>query len=69
VVVIDRQTNLPARGQRYIAQHEDGTSIEGITDDEGRTGILHSYAMGDIEIRLLADDQSSDPTPTSTDRA
>jgi len=25
--------------------------------------------MGDIEIRLLADDQSSDPTPTSTDRA
>ena len=69
VVVIDRQTNLPARGQRYIAQHEDGTSIEGITDDEGRTSILHSYAMGDIEIRLLADDQSSDPTPASTDTA
>ena len=56
VVVIDRQTNLPARGKRYIARHEDGTRIQGVTDDEGRTSILSSYAMGDIEIRLLPDE-------------
>ncbi|MEM8514253.1 type VI secretion system secreted protein VgrG [Massilia sp. MP_M2] len=68
VVVIDRQTNLPARGQRYIARHEDGTSIEGITDDEGRTGILRSYAMGDIEIRLLPDNAQAAPAPIGTDR-
>jgi len=61
VVVIDRQTNLPARGKRYIARHEDGTRIQGVTDDEGRTSILSSYAMGDIEIRLLPDDEPDDP--------
>lgn len=61
VVVFDRQTNLPARGQRYVARHEDGTRIQGVTDDEGRTSILSSYAMGDIEIRLLPDDQPDDP--------
>jgi type VI secretion system secreted protein VgrG len=55
IVVIDRQTGLPAKGRRYIARHEDGTTIEGVTDDEGRTSILQSYAFGDIEVRLLAD--------------
>jgi len=61
IVVLDRQTNLPARGKRYIASHEDGTRIEGVTDDEGRTSILNSYAMGDIEIRLLPDDEPGEP--------
>jgi type VI secretion system secreted protein VgrG len=55
MVVIDRQTGLPARGRRYVARHEDGTTIEGVTDDEGRTSILQTYAFGDIEVRLLAD--------------
>jgi len=62
VMIVDRQTNLPAKGQRYIASHEDGTRIEGVTDDEGRTSVLHSYAIGDIEIRLLPDDDSGDGT-------
>lgn len=61
VVVIDRQTNRPARGKRYVARHEDGTRIQGVTDDEGRTSILSSYAMGDIEIRVLPDDEPDDP--------
>ena len=61
VVLIDRQTNLPARGKRYVARHEDGTRIQGVTDDEGRTSILSSYAMGDIEIRVLPDDEPDDP--------
>lgn len=65
IVVLDRQTGLPARGQRYIAQHEDGTRIEGVTDDEGRTDILHSYAMGDIEVRLLPDDDEVGKLPAS----
>jgi type VI secretion system secreted protein VgrG len=55
MVVIDRQTGLPARGRRYVARHEDGTTIEGVTDDEGRTSILQTYAFGDIEVRLLPD--------------
>ncbi|MDQ2820525.1 MAG: type VI secretion system tip protein VgrG [Pseudomonadota bacterium] len=52
LVAVDRQTGLPARGRRYTARHEDGTTIDGITDEEGRTGILQAYAMGDIEFRL-----------------
>ncbi|MGZ5199744.1 MAG: type VI secretion system Vgr family protein [Telluria sp.] len=54
VVVIDKQTGKPARGRRYIARHEDGTTIEGVTDDEGRSSILQSYAIGAVEFRLLA---------------
>jgi type VI secretion system secreted protein VgrG len=61
VVVIDRQTGLPAKGRRYIARHEDGTAIGGVTDDEGRTSILQSYAFGDIEFRLLPDDDNGGP--------
>ncbi|MGH8853094.1 MAG: type VI secretion system Vgr family protein, partial [Telluria sp.] len=61
IVVFDRQTGLPAKGRRYIARHEDGTTIEGLTDDEGRTDVLHSYAMGDIEVRLLPDDDPAAP--------
>jgi type VI secretion system secreted protein VgrG len=56
MVAIDRQTGLPARGRRYTARHEDGTVIEGVTDEQGRTGILQSYALGDIEFRLYPDD-------------
>ena len=56
LVAIDRQTGLPARGRRYSARHEDGTTVEGVTDDEGRTGILQAYALGDIEFRLHPED-------------
>jgi hypothetical protein len=34
----------------------DGTTIEGVTDEEGRTSILQSYALGDIEFRLLPEE-------------
>ena len=60
VVVVDRQTGMPAKGRRYIVRHEDGTTVQGVTDEEGRTSILQSYAMGDVEVRLLPDD---DPAP------
>ncbi|MCS0807807.1 type VI secretion system tip protein VgrG [Massilia agilis] len=60
IIAVDWQTGLPARGRRYIAKHEDGTTIEGVTDEEGRTSILQSYAIGDIEFRLLPrDDKGS----------
>jgi type VI secretion system secreted protein VgrG len=56
VVMVDQQTGLPARGRRYVARHEDGTTIEGVTDEEGRTHVLQSYTLGDIEVRLLPDE-------------
>jgi type VI secretion system secreted protein VgrG len=53
LVLFDRQTGLPVKGRRYIARHEDGTTVEGVTDDEGRTSILKSKQIGDIEFRVL----------------
>lgn len=57
VVVVDKQTGKPARGRRYVVQHEDGTTIEGVTDDEGRTGILRSHAIGAVEFRMPPGEQ------------
>jgi type VI secretion system secreted protein VgrG len=55
LVLFDRQTGMPVKGRRYIARHEDGTTIEGVTDDEGRTSILKSTQLGDIEFRMPPD--------------
>ena len=56
-VVYDRQTGLPAKGRRYVARHQDGTTITGITDEEGRTDVLQTYSLGDIELRLMPEDE------------
>ena len=58
-VVIDRQTGLPAKGRRYIARHQDGTTIQGVTDEEGRTDVLQTYSLGDIELRLLPEEEET----------
>ena len=58
-IVIDRQTGLPARGRRYIARHQDGTTIQGITDEEGRTDVLQTYSLGEIELRLLPEEEET----------
>ncbi|MFC3457589.1 type VI secretion system Vgr family protein [Massilia haematophila] len=58
-VVIDRQSGLPAKGRRYIARHQDGTTIQGVTDEEGRTDILQTYSLGDIELRLLPEEEET----------
>lgn len=55
-VIYDRQTGSPAKGRRYIARHQDGTTITGITDDEGRTDVLQTYSLGDVEVRLLPEE-------------
>lgn len=65
-VVVDRQTGLPAIGRRYIARHQDGTTIQGVTDEEGRTDVLQTYSLGDIELRLLPDEEE---TPGTTGHA
>ena len=60
-VLFDRQSGLPIKGRRYRATHEDGTSIEGVTDDEGRTSILKASTVGDVEFRLLLDGGAEEP--------
>jgi type VI secretion system secreted protein VgrG len=61
LVLFDRQTGLPVKGRRYVAKHEDGTMVEGVTDDEGRTSILKSKHIGDIEFRVLPEAQGETP--------
>jgi type VI secretion system secreted protein VgrG len=61
LVLFDRQTGLPVKGQRYVARHEDGTTIEGVTDSEGRTSVLKSTSIGDVEFRLLPTEGEANP--------
>ncbi|TFW32794.1 type VI secretion system Vgr family protein [Massilia horti] len=61
VVLYDRQTGMPVKGVRYVAKHEDGTTIEGTTDDEGRTAIVRAHAFGDIEVRMAEDEEGKAP--------
>jgi type VI secretion system secreted protein VgrG len=61
LVLFDRQTGLPVKGRRYVARHEDGTTIEGVTDEEGRTSVLKSQALGEVEFKLPPPSGKGDP--------
>lgn len=52
IVLFDSQTGLPVKGRAYRAVLEDGQVIEGKTDDEGRTALMQSTAMGEVEITI-----------------
>ena len=56
LVLFDRQTGLPLAGRRYVARHEDGTQIEGVTDAQGRTSLLKAHSLGAVEFALFPPD-------------
>jgi type VI secretion system secreted protein VgrG len=47
------QTREPVPNQRYIAHLEDGSSIGGVSDEEGRTALLKSATLGPIRFEIL----------------
>ena len=47
------QTREPIPGQRYIAHLEDGKTVEGISDAQGRTALVHSDTLGAVRFELL----------------
>jgi type VI secretion system secreted protein VgrG len=56
VVLRDEQTDEPVRNQRYLAHLHDGSTVEGVTDEQGRTSLALSDAIGSIRFELLPDE-------------
>lgn len=55
IIVTERQTGLPVKGQHYTATLEDGRVISGVTDELGRTELLKGTDMGKVVITFGAD--------------
>ena len=47
------QTREPIPNQRYIAHLEDGSTIDGVSDEDGRTALVQSAALGPVRFELL----------------
>jgi type VI secretion system secreted protein VgrG len=57
VVLRDEQTDEPVRNQRYLAHLHDGSAVEGVTDEQGRTLLALSDAIGGIWFEFLTDER------------
>ncbi|MET0983516.1 MAG: type VI secretion system Vgr family protein [Telluria sp.] len=47
------QTREPIPHQRYIAHLEDGSTMDGISDEDGRTALVQSATLGPVRFELL----------------
>jgi type VI secretion system secreted protein VgrG len=57
VVLRYLQTGAPIPNQRYKATFEDGRTVSGRTDEQGRTSLLIGEMIGGVEMVYLPDDQ------------
>ena len=48
------QMRHPLPNQRYIAHLEDGSTVEGVSDEDGRTSLHQSAALGQVRFELLS---------------
>ena len=53
MVLRDLQTRDPIPLQRYIAHLEDGSTIAGTSDEDGRTSLVQSATLGPVRFELL----------------
>jgi type VI secretion system secreted protein VgrG len=56
VVLRHQQTGRPVPNQRYKATFEDGRTVTGRTDEQGRTSLLIGEMIGDVDMAFLPDD-------------
>jgi type VI secretion system secreted protein VgrG len=56
VVLRHQQTAAPIPNQRYKATFEDGRTVTGRTDDQGRTSLLIGEMIGGVEMAYLPED-------------
>lgn len=54
LVLREEQTDEPVRNQPYLAHLHDGSTVEGTTDEQGRTSLALSDAIGGIRFELLS---------------
>ncbi|MUI12345.1 type VI secretion system tip protein VgrG [Massilia dura] len=57
VVLISSQNDKPVAGRRYRLELPDGSAIEGITDSEGRTELVTSEELGEINVIIYPEDK------------
>lgn len=57
LVLQQLQTRQPIPHQRYIAHLSDGQSIQGVSDEHGRTALVVSDMVGPVRFELLPDTQ------------
>jgi type VI secretion system secreted protein VgrG len=57
VVLRYLQTGAPIPNQRYKATFEDGRTVSGRTDEQGRTSLLIGEMIGNVDMTYLPDDQ------------
>jgi type VI secretion system secreted protein VgrG len=56
VVLRHEQTGKPVPNQHYKATFEDGRTVTGRTDEQGRTSLLIGEMIGDVHLAFLPDD-------------
>jgi type VI secretion system secreted protein VgrG len=59
LVLRHRQTRKPVPNRRYIAHLEDGRTIEGVSDENGRTALARGTTLGRVRFELLPPDPST----------
>jgi type VI secretion system secreted protein VgrG len=59
VVLRHQQTGKPVPNQRYKATFEDGRTVTGRTDEQGRTSLLIGEMIGDVDMAFLPDDDTA----------
>jgi len=58
-VLRHQQTHKPMPNQRYIAHLEDGSAIDGVTDEHGHTSLVLGHTLGRVRFELLSPDLST----------
>lgn len=56
VILFHSQTGEPVVGRRYRMTLPDGTSIEGVSDERGRTSLATGKELGDIEVTIFPEE-------------
>jgi type VI secretion system secreted protein VgrG len=56
VVLRHLQTGAPIPNQRYRATFEDGRTVTGRTDDQGRTSLLIGEMIGGVDMAYLPEE-------------
>ncbi|MYN06172.1 type VI secretion system tip protein VgrG [Massilia sp. FT127W] len=60
IVLHHSQTGKPVVGRRYTLTLADGSSVDGVTDEQGRTELVNSDDLGDIEVIIHPEDEQGD---------
>jgi type VI secretion system secreted protein VgrG len=59
IVLFDQQSGLPVKNRAYRAILDDGQEIQGRTDADGRTELMQSAAMGQVQIIIDPHDDAA----------